>query len=320
MTTKPVRRQTPHNRLMDVVWPSLPFIEWQETCETLHMWTQIVGKVRLAQSPMINHWWQVPLYVTSRGLTTSPMPYGERAFQIDFDFIDHELRIQTSDGATHSFPLRPQSVADFYREFMAALRSLDIEVRVMTRPSEIENPIPFEQDFKHASYDRDQARRFWLALAQADRVMRRFRSRFIGKCSPVHFFWGGFDLAVTRFSGRRAPEHPSVPNTPDFVVREAYSHEVSSAGFWPGNAAAPEPVFYSYAYPEPNGFGGWRAAPDEAYYSPEMKEFILPYDVVRLAKDPDRTLTQFLQSTYEAAADLGKWDRAALERAPEDAG
>jgi Family of unknown function (DUF5996) len=314
MTANPVRRQTPPNRPADAAWPSLPFIEWRETCETLHMWTQIVGKTRLAQAPMINHWWQSPLYVTSRGLTTSPIPYGERTFQVDFDFIDHELRIGTSGGAAHSFALRPQSVADFYREFMAGLRSLDIEVNILTTPSEVENPIPFERDTEHAAYDGEQAHRFWLALTRADRVMQQFRSRFIGKCSPVHFFWGGFDLAVTRFSGRRAPEHPSVPNTPDFVVREAYSHEVSSAGFWPGSAAAPEPVFYSYAYPEPEGFAGWRAEPDEAYYSPEMKEFILPYEVVRRAKEPELTLMRFLQSTYEAAADLGKWDRAALER------
>jgi hypothetical protein len=278
------------------------------------MWTQIVGKTRLAQAPMINHWWQAPLYVTSRGLTTSPIPYGERTFQVDFDFVDHELRIGASGGAAHSFALRPQSVADFYREFMAGLRSLDIEVNILTTPSEVENPIPFEHDTEHAAYDGEQAHRFWLALTQAARVMQQFRSRFIGKCSPVHFFWGGFDLAVTRFSGRRAPEHPSVPNTPDFVVREAYSHEVSSAGFWPGNAIAPEPVFYSYAYPEPEGFAGWRPEPDEAYYSPEMKEFILPYEVVRRAKQSDLTLMRFLQSTYEAAADLGKWDRAALER------
>jgi len=310
MTAKTIRQSIPAN----TGWPSLPYDAWQDTMETLHMWTQIVGKVRLAQAPMINHWWQVPLYVTSRGLTTSPIPYGERAFQIDFDFIDHELRIRTSDGAAHSFALRPQSVADFYREFMAALRSLGIEVNIMTRPVEVENPIPFDQDYKHASYDGEQAHLFWLALAQADRVMQQFRSRFIGKCSPVHFFWGGFDSAVTRFSGRRAPEHASVPNTPDFIVQEAYSHEVSSAGFWPGSAAAPEPVFYSYAYPEPDKFSAWRAQPDEAYYSPEMKEFVLPYEVVRRAKEPDRTLMQFLQSTYEAAADLGKWDRAALER------
>jgi len=281
------------------------------------MWTQIVGKTRLALSPMINHWWQAPLYVSSRGLTTSPIPYGWRTFQIDFDFIDHELRIGTSDGAAHSFALRPQSVAEFYRDFVAGLRSLDIEVNILTTPSEVENPIPFEKDTIHAAYDGGQAHRFWLALTQADRVMQQFRSRFIGKCSPVHFFWGGFDMAVTRFSGRRAPEHPSVPNTPDFVVREAYSHEVSSAGFWPGAAAAPEPVFYSYAYPEPEGFAGWRPEPDEAYYSPEMKEFILPYEVVRRAKEPDRTLMRFLQSTYEAAADLGQWDRAALERSTE---
>src|SRR6266508_1164788 len=280
MTAKPVRRQTPPNRPADAAWPSLPFIEWRETCETLHMWTQIVGKTRLAQAPMINHWWQSPLYVTSRGLTTSPIPYGERTFQVDFDFIDHELRIGTSGGAAHSFALRPQSVADFYREFMAGLRSLDIEVNILTTPSEIENPIPFERDTEHAAYDGEQAHRFWLALTHADRVMQQFRSRFIGKCSPVHFFWGGFDLAVTRISGRRAPE----------------------------------PVFYSYAYPEPEGFAGWRAEPDEAYYSPEMKEFILPYEVVRRAKEPERTLMRFLQSTYEAAADLGKWDRATLER------
>jgi hypothetical protein len=278
------------------------------------MWTQIVGKVRLTQTPLVNHWWNVPLYVTSRGLTTSLISYDERAFQVDFDFIDHELRIQTTNGAAHSFPLRPQSVADFYSELMAALRSLNLKITINPRPVEINNPIPFDQDHQHAAYDREQAHRLWLALAQADHVLQQFRSRFIGKCSPVHFFWGSFDLAVTRFSGRRAPEHPSVPNTPDFVVREAYSHEVSSAGFWPGSADAPVPVFYSYAYPEPEGFGGWRAQPDEASYSPEMKEFILPYEIVRRAKDPDQTLMRFLQSTYEAAADLGKWDRAALER------
>jgi hypothetical protein len=310
MTAKTVRGRA-H---AEAGWPSLPFDAWSATIETLRLWTQIVGKVRLTQTPMVNHWWNVPLYVTSRGLTTSLIPYDERAFQVDFDFIDHELRMQTTDGAAHSFALRPQSVADFYSEFMAALRSLNLKITINPRPVEINNPIPFDQDHQHAAYDPEQGRRFWLALTQADHVFEQFRSRFIGKCSPVHFFWGSFDLAVTRFSGRRAPEHPSVPNTPDFIVREAYSHEVSSAGFWPGSADAPIPVFYSYAYPEPGGFADWRAQPDETYYSPEMKEFILPYEVVRRAKDPDQTLMQFLQSTYDAAADLGKWDRAALER------
>src|SRR5262245_17426300 len=309
MTAKTVRGRAPE----EAGWPSLPFEAWGATIETLHMWTQIVGKVRLTQTPLVNHWWNVPLYVTSQGLTTSLMPYDERSFQIDFDFIDHEFRIQTTDGAAHSFALCSQSVADFYSEFMAALRSLNLKITINPRPVEINDPIPFDQDHQHATYDREQAHRLWLALTQADHVLQQFRSRFIGKCSPVHFFWGSFDLAVTRFSGRRAPEHPSVPNTPDFIVREAYSHEVSSAGFWPGSSAAPEPVFYSYAYPEPEGFGGWRAQPDEAYYSPEMKEFILPYEVVRRAKEPDLTLMRFLQSTYEAAADLSKWDRAALE-------
>jgi hypothetical protein len=314
MTAKPVGKRA----RVEADWPTLPFEAWQDTIATLHLWTQIVGKARLAQAPMVNHWWQVPFYVTARGLTTSMIPYNDRSFQIDFDFVDHELHVRTSAGSSYAFALRPQSVADFYGEFMAALRSLDIKLEILPKPVEIANPIPFDQDRQHAAYDKEQARLLWLALTRADEVFQRFRSRFIGKCSPVHFFWGSFDLAVTRFSGRRAPEHPSVPNVADFIVREAYSHEVSSAGFWPGSAEAPEPVFYSYAYPEPEGFGGWRAQPAEAYYSPDLKEFILPYGVVRRAKEPDQVLLQFLQTTYEAAADLGKWDRAALERPAEE--
>ena len=297
------------------VWPRLPLEAWRETYATLHMWMQVIGKVRLALAPMVCHWWQVTLYVTPRGLTTSPIPYGTRIFQIDFDFLDHKLLIQTADGGTRSLALAQRSVAEFYRETMAALRSLDIEVSIWTTPVEVEDRTPFEQDFKHAAYDAEYAQRCWRVLAQATRVLTDFRSRFIGKVSPVHFFWGAFDLAVTRFSNRPAPKHPGAPNLAKFVAREAYSHEVSSCGFWPGGGPVDRAVFYAYAYPEPEGFKKYLIQPQEAFYSEEMREFLLPYDAVRTAESPDQVLLAFLQSTYEAAANLGKWDRAALERA-----
>ena len=295
-------------------WPSLPYEEWRETLATLHMWTQVVGKVRLAQAPHVNHWWQVPLYVTPSGLTTSPVPYGQRTFQIDFDLIDHRLIIETSDGDVRAFELAPRTVADFYREFTSDMRDLGLDVKFWTTPVEVENPIPFERDDTHRSYDAEYVERFRRALVQADRVFQQFRSGFTGKCSPVHFFWGSFDLAVTRFSGRRAPEHPGAPGVADSVTREAYSHEVSSAGFWPGGPALPEPVFYSYAYPEPPGFKDARVRPAGAYYNTDFKEFVLPYEAARGAADPYADVLYFLQDTYEAAADLGNWDRAALER------
>ncbi len=296
-------------------WPSLPLEAWSETCATLHLWTQIVGKIRLAQSPRVNHSWSVTLYVTARGLTTSPIPCGTRDFQIDFDFIDHRLLIRSSDGATGTVALLPRSVASFYRELWTELGRLDLPVKINPIPNEVEDPIPFAEDERHASYDPDYANRFWRALLQSDRVFKRFRARFIGKCSPVHFFWGAPDLAVTRFSGRKAPEHPGgVPHLPDAVTREAYSHEVSSCGFWPGGGAIPYPAFYSYAYPEPRGFAEAPVKPDAAFYSPDLREFILPYDAVRQARSPDDTLLEFLQATYETAANLGGWDREALER------
>jgi Family of unknown function (DUF5996) len=298
-------------------WPSLPFNEWRETCATLHMWTQVVGKVRLALAPRVNHWWQVPLYLSARGLTTSPVPYGERTFQVDFDFQEHRLLIETSDGGSREMRLAPRTVADFYGEFMSSLRSLGLEVKIWTTPVEVANPVPFEKDETHASYDAEYANRFWRALVQADRVLHKFRSRFTGKCSPVHFFWGSFDLAVTRFSGRPAPPHPGTPGVADSITREAYSHEVSSAGFWPGGEALPEPIFYAYAYPEPEGFKDYSVRPDEAYYNTDFREFVLPYEAVRSAPDRDRALLDFLQSTYEAAAESGRWDRAALERTAE---
>jgi hypothetical protein len=294
----------------DDCWPALPYADWQDTCATLHRWTQIVGKIRLALAPPVNHWWHVPLYLTARGLTTSPMPYGGRTFQIDFDFIDHILRIATSDGRRESLALVPRSVADFHKEVMGRLRALALDVRIWPVPVEIADPIPFEQDQIHASYDAVQVNRFWRALAQIDQVFAVFRSRFIGKASPVHFFWGSFDHAVTRFSGRRAPPPP----IPDTINREAYSHEVSSCGFWPGNGGFGQAAFYSYAYPQPAGFGEAPIQPSAAYYSKEIGEFILPYDAVRQAASPRDTLLEFLQSTYAAAADLAKWDRAALER------
>jgi hypothetical protein len=279
------------------------------------MWTQIVGKIRLVQTPWINHSWHTTLYVTSRGLTTLPIPYEGRTFQIDFDFIDHKLLIQASDGGVKTMALGPRSVADFYQELFTKLIELSLNVKIHTTPNELANPIPFEKDHEHAAYEPDYANRFWLALVQADRVFKRFRARFIGKCSPVHFFWGSFDLAVTRFSGRRAPEHPGgVPHLPDWVTREAYSHEVSSCGFWPGSDQLPEPVFYAYAYPEPDGFRTAKVAPRGAAYNSDFREFIFPYEEVRQSASPDDALLEFLQSSYEAAADFGGWDRAALER------
>ncbi len=296
-------------------WPDLPLAAWSETYQTLHLWLQIVGKVRLATSAWVNHSWHVTLYVTSRGLTTSPMAVGARSFQIDFDFIGHRLTIETSDARNGGFALAPQSVAAFYSRLMKELKSLDVEVHIHPTPNEIENPLRFDQDQVHRSYDPEYAHRFWRALTQADRVFKQFRARFIGKCSPVHLFWGAPDLAVTRFSGRRAPLHPGgVPHLPDWVAREAYSHEVSSCGFWPGGGAVSYAAFYAYAYPEPAGFARARVMPDTAFYSNELREFILPYDTVRQSKSPDDALLQFLQTTYEAAADLGHWDRAALER------
>jgi hypothetical protein len=300
----------------EAIWPALDYHEWQDSCATLHMMTQIVGKVRLAHAPLVNHWWQVPLYVTSRGLTTSAMPRGARTFQIDFDFIDHRLCIDVSDGRRDSIPLAPRAVADFYAEFIGRLRALDLDTHLWTTPVEIADPIPFEEDRLHAAYDPGQVARFWQALVQIDQVFTAFRSRFLGKASPVHFFWGSFDLAVTRFSGRSAPPPPSNPNIPDFINREAYSHEVSSCGFWPGNGGFGRPAFYSYAYPAPAGFAEAAIAPSEAFYHKEIGEFILPYDTVRQAPSPRQLLLDFLESTYAAAATLGNWDRPALERTP----
>ena len=291
------------------VWPSLPLKDWQDTYSTLHMWTQIVGHIRLTQTPLVNHWWNLTLYVTSRGLTTSPIPYGNRTFQIDFDFLDHRLLVCSSDGASTSLALAPRSVADFYGELMEKLRSLSIAVHIKhAKPDEVAEPIPFAEDHKHASYDHEYANRFWRILVQADRVFKQFRSRFIGKCSPVHFFWGSFDLAVTRFSGRRAPERPGA----DAMTREAYSHEVISHGFWPGGGAIEAPLFYSYTVPAPAGLEKQRIQPGS--YSSEMSEFVLPYDDVRQSSSPDESLLEFMQSTYEAGATLAQWDRAELER------
>ena len=300
-----------------VVWPELPTAAWRETCATLHLFTQIVGKIRLKRSPWLNHSWHVALYVTGRGLSSSPIPDGSRSFQIDFDFIAHDLRISTSDGAQRQFALSGQSVASFYKAIMAALGELGIEVAIDETPNELPDPIEFSEDTQHASYDPDAVRRLFQILVNADRVFKQFRTCFLGKASPVHFFWGSFDLAVTRFSGRRAPRHPGgVPHLPDAVASEAYSHEVSSAGFWPGSGAIDYPAFYSYAYPEPPGYRATKIRPDAAFFSETLGEFILPYDAVRIAADPDKALLEFLQSTYEAAANCAKWDREALECAP----
>ncbi|SHI87339.1 hypothetical protein SAMN02745146_1765 [Hymenobacter daecheongensis DSM 21074] len=291
------------------VWPPLPLAEWQDTLATLHMWTQIVGKIRLACTPLVNQWWNVPLYVTARGLTTSAMPYEGRSFQIDFDFIDHQLLIECSDGARRTLKLEPRSVASFYHEVRHLLAELGLPVRIWKVPVEVPDPIPFDQDERHASYDAEHAHRFWLVLGQAGRVLELFRARFAGKCSPVHFFWGSFDLAVTRFSGRRAPEREGA----DSITREAYSHEVISHGFWPGGGQQ-EAAFYAYAAPAPQGIDTFKVYPKEAFYSTELGEFLLPYEAVRTAANPDATLLSFLQSTYEAGATLARWDRTALER------
>jgi hypothetical protein len=296
-------------------WPELPSAAWKDTRDTLHLWTQVIGKVRLALSPWQNHSWHVALYVTARGLTTSPIPDGRRTFQIDLDFIDHVLWVRTSDGHYRQVMLRPMTVAEFYAEVMAALDQLGIDVAINTTPNEIADAVPFPEDTTHAAYDADYANRFWRVLLATSDVFTHFRTAFLGKVSPVHFFWGSFDLAVTRFSGRKAPVHPGgVPSLPDDVAREAYSHEVSSAGFWPGGGGPIDyPAFYSYAYPAPEGFAAAKARPAEAFFSKELGEFLLPYDAVRTARDPDAALMTFLQSTYDAAADLGKWDRASLE-------
>jgi hypothetical protein len=289
-------------------WPTLSYAGWKDTYATLLLWTQIVGKIRLVQTPWVNHSWHVVYYVTARGLSTSPIRHGERVFQIDFDFIDHQLIIQTGEGERRTLRLEPRTVADFYQALMAQLAELDLRVAINTTPNEQIEAIPFEKDQKHRSYDAHAVRRFFAALLQADRLLKQFRAGFNGKCSPVHFFWGGFDLAVTRFSGRPAPEHPGgVPHLPDRVAREAYSHEVSSCGFWPGNEALPEAAFYAYAYPEPDGFRNAEVRLP-AYYHPDLREFILPYDKVREAPSPDALVLDFLQRTYEAAATLGRWD------------
>jgi hypothetical protein len=313
---------------MNEVWPALPFPEWKATCKTLHMWTQIVGKVRLALTPWINHSWHVTLYVTARGLTTSPMYIGPRVLQIDFDFVDHVLRIggttavssldlEGRDSARPSsdktVALVAKSVAQFYSEVMTALANLQIPVKINTTPNEVDPAIPFEKNKTEASYDPEYANRFWRVLLQSDRVFKEFRSEFCGKCSPVHFFWGSFDLAVTRFSGRRAPQHPGgIPHLPDAVTREAYSHEVSSLGFWPGNEMMPDPIFYSYAYPEPRGFPDAKIQPSFAGYNKQLKEFVLPYEQMRQTGSPDAILLDFARGTYDAAGTLGDWDRAAL--------
>jgi hypothetical protein len=302
---------------LQVAWPELPMAAWRETYQTLHLWTQIVGKIRLARSPWLNHSWHVALYVTARGLTTSPIPDGLRTFQIDFDLIDHALRTSISDGSRREFGLAGHSVASFYKAVMTSLAELGIIIAIDEMPNELPEPVRFSQDTRHAAYDRDAVRRFFQILTNADRVFKQFRTGFLGKASPVHFFWGSFDLAVTRFSGRRAPRHPGgVPHLADEVACEAYSHEVSSAGFWPGSGPIDFPAFYSYAYPEPPGFRSTRVRPDEAFFSEAVGEFILPYDALRTATEPDQTLLEFLQSTYEAAAIAAQWDRGALECTP----
>jgi hypothetical protein len=296
-------------------WPPLPLDAWAETATTLHRWLQIVGKVRMVNTPAVNHSWHVTLYVSARGLTTGQIPHPARPFEIEFDFVQHQLVVRCMTGETAMVPLRPRSVASFHAEFMSSLDALEVPARIHARPNELEDATPFAEDEAHASYDAEFAHRFWRILVSTDRVLRLFRSAFVGKCSPVHVFWGGADIAVTRFSGRPAPVHPGgIPNLPDAVVREAYSHEVSSAGFWPGGSGLAAPAFYSYAYPEPPAFREAAVAPAEAYYHDVLREFILPYDALRQAASPDETLLAFLESTYDAASRLGHWDRAALER------
>jgi hypothetical protein len=294
------------------IWPPLPLAEWQPTRDTLHMWTQVVGKVRLALAPHMNHWWQVPLYVSARGLTTSAIPARGGNFEVEFDFIVHQLRIETSWGGTQTMALAPQTVAEFYKKFMDLLEPLEISVKIWPMPVEIPNPIRFDKDTVHASYDPVYANRFWRVLTSIDAVLKEFRCRFIGKASPVHFFWGSFDLAATRFSGRRAPERPGA----DRITQEAYSHEVISTGWWPGGGDITEPMFYAYAAPQPAGFREAPARPAQAFYHSQLGEFLLPYEAVQTSPNPGEALLDFAQSTYEAGANLGKWDRAELERKP----
>jgi hypothetical protein len=296
-------------------WPALPLAPWRDTLATLHMWTQLVGKTRLALAPAENHWWHCTLYVTERGLTTMPMPAGARLLTVAFDFLDHRLVLNASDGSSREVALGPRSVARFHAEYLGALRALGFAPRIHARPVEVDPAIPFAEDETHAAYDADAVQRWWRALVQVDRVFKRFRSGFAGKQSPAHFFWGSFDLAVTRFSGRPAPRHAGgVPNCPDWVMVEAYSHECSSAGFWPGGGPVEDAAFYAYAYPEPQGYAAHPVRPAAAAYHAGAREFILPYEAVRTSADPDATLLAFLQSTYEAASTLGRWDRTALER------
>jgi hypothetical protein len=296
-------------------WPELPFAAWSETCETLHRWTQVAGKIALALTPLVNHWWNVTLLATARGLSTPPLPWRGSTFTIDFDFLAHRVHVISSRGTAEALPLQAMPVAHFYAELMACLRRLGITVQIWTMPSEIVDAVPFDQDLTNAAYDPVWVERFWQVLSQSDRVLKQFRARFIGKASPVHFFWGSFDLAVTRFSGRPAPPpRGATPNVAAWVMHEAYSHEVSSCGFWPGGGPIPYPAFYSYAYPEPEGFATAPVGPHGAFYSPDLREFILPYDLVRQSDTPDETLLEFLQSTYDAAANLLKWDRKTLER------
>ncbi|MGI8470388.1 MAG: DUF5996 family protein [Pyrinomonadaceae bacterium] len=290
--------------------PELPLTEWQDTLSTLHMWSQIVGKIRTKQTPLVNHFWNTTLYVTPRGLTTSIIPYNERGFEMEFDFIDHELLVKSDDGADAAIKLYPRSVANFYEEVMRTLDELNLNVRIWTMPVEVENPIRFTDDEQHAAYDAEYANRFWRILVWTDKIFKEFRSRFIGKCSPSHFFWGSFDMAVTRFNGMRAPEREDA----DFITREAYSHKCISHGFWCGGGAVKEPAFYAYAAPEPDGFKEAGILPASAYYQQELKEFILPYEAVRQSDAPEKTLLDFMQSTYEAGADLDHWNRSALER------
>jgi hypothetical protein len=299
-------------------WPRIPLEEWSDTLSTLHLWSQIAGKVVLARAPLVNHWWDVTFRLTARGFRTMPVPAGARVFDVEFDFLDHRVLVGTSDGRRGEVGLSPRTVADFYRAFMRVLADLDVATPIRTTPSELADGVAFEKDELHASYDRDAVERFWRATLQADRVLRGFRERFLGKCSPVHFFWGSFDLAVTRFSGRRAePPARAMPGFPRWANAESYSHECSSAGFWPGQGWD-RPAFYSYAYPAPDGFSAARIAPGDAAYNDDFGQFLLPYEAVRTSRDPDAALIEFLQSTYEAAAELGGWDRASLERTPEE--
>lgn len=304
-----VNRSTPED------WPELPFDEWSDTAATLHLWTQIIGKIRLSQTPWMNHSWHVPLYVTARGLTTGPIPFGARTVDLKFDFIDQRLLVDANDGRRTSVHLKPRSVAEFYAAVTAAMAEVGFEFQIHKVPSEIADAVPFDEDHDHDAYDAGYASRFWQALVQVDRVFKEFRSRFIGKASPVHFFWGSFDLAVTRFSGAEAPAHPGgVPNFPDWVAREAYSHAVSSAGFWPGGGGVDFAAFYAYAYPAPEGFSGQPVSPSSAYWSDDLGEFLLPYDDVRKSRSPDETLLDFLESTYVAAREGSDWNRDELER------